>query len=70
MYSGLFKVDHLIGDSEAGQTPFPDSVRLLHSFMTNDEMADAVKTELGLSTTESKTKPGSSASNDSFLSDW
>ena len=46
MYSGIFKTDHLIGDFEAGKSPYPDSVKLLYNFLSNEELEAAVKTEL------------------------
>ena len=51
MYSGLFKLDHLIGDFAPGQNPYPESVRLLYNFLSNEELARAVKTELNLPVT-------------------
>ena len=48
MYSGLFKADHLIGDFELGKTPYPESVKLLYNFLTNEELERVVKTELKL----------------------
>ena len=48
MYSGLFKADHLIGDFESGKSPYPESVKLLYNFLTNEELERVVKTELKL----------------------
>ena len=48
MYSGLFKVDHLIGDFESGKNPYPESVKLLYNFLTNAEMEKVVKTQLNI----------------------
>ena len=70
MYSGLFKLDHLIGDFNQGQNPYPESVRLLYNFLSNEELARAVKTELDLPVTPPRPKTEPVFDPSDPTSDW
>ena len=70
MYSGIFKMDHLIGDFLPGQNPYPESVRLLYNFLSNEELARAVKTELNLPVTPPKAKEEVEVDPTDPTSDW
>ena len=70
MYSGIFKADHLIGDFESGKSPYPDSVKLLYNFLSNEELENVVKTELKLPLTSTRKFVQPEADPSDPTSDW